>query len=464
MRAVVQRLQLLSVLALAASSVGCSFVLDLRDCEVDEHCASGRCVDGMCEATLDEVRVTANVSEDVVWGDDSSTYVLDQIVFVEPGATLTIRSGTTILGEEGSALVVEAGGRLISRGTEFEPVVFTSSKPEGNRVPGDWGGVALLGRAPTNEQGPVLEGVAEVDRAGYGGNEDDWSCGVLEYTRIEFAGFPLEQDKELNGLTLGGCGSGTLIDYVQIHQGLDDGIEFFGGSVNVRHLVVTRAQDDSIDWDEGWTGNAQFVAVQQDSGGDNGIEASSNGDDGDASPRANPSLWNVTLIGSGGEGSQRAMTLKDGTAGSLNNFLIMGHPIEGVDVQDAETVAQLEGESLSINHSLFYAIGPGGEQYFPNPEDEIEMMPDDGRDDDEGFDEAMFFMGVDTLEFGTNPELNGPFNLSNPGWVPGGVVNSIGATPPSGLFDGIDEQATYAGAFKPGDLPWTNNWTAYPAD
>lgn len=454
-------------LGLAAGPAACSVLLDFEECEVDEQCeAGGQCTAGRCRAAeAQTIEVTAPITEDTTW-EAPNTYVLDAVVYVEPGATLTIRSGTQIRGREGSALIVESGATLIARGTEFDPIVFTSDKPERSRVPGDWGGVALLGRAPVNAAGAVLEGVAEVDRVGFGGADATWSCGVLEYVRIEFAGFAIEQDAELNGLTLAGCGSGTLVSHVQVHYGLDDGIEVFGGAVNLRNIVVTRAQDDSIDWDLGWVGAAQFVVAQQDPEGDNGFEGSNNGDDADALPRSAPRFYNVTLVGSGSTGSQRAMTLKEGTAGTMQNVVMIGHPLEGIDIKDAATVARLQAGELVVSNAMMFDIGPDGATYFPSVEDETEVMMGDERDDDEGFDEAAFFAAVSTVVLGVDPGLPAPFDLELPGFVPlGDAPLQAGGAPGGTPFDGFDELAAYAGAFEPATAaPWTANWTRFPRD
>lgn len=450
-----------AAIAIMLNIGACTTMLDFAECEVDAHCLDPGhlCIAQICTAAEDAaIDVTDNITEDTVWTSEQ-TYRLKQTIYVEPGATLTIRSGTRILGEEGSALIVQSGAQLRSRGTETAPVVFTSARPVGERSSGDWGGVALLGSAPINAPGSVLEGVGDASRAMFGGNDPTHSCGVIEYTRIEFAGFPLEQDNELNGLTLGGCGTGTLVDHVQVHFGLDDGVELFGGTVDLRHVVITRAQDDSMDWDMGWSGSAQFIAIQQDLEGDNGFEASS-GEPG-ATPVATPELWNVTLLGSGGQGSQRAMTLKDGTGGSLNNVLITGHPIEAIDVKDPETVARLTDGELTLEGALMFAVGAGGEHWFPLPDEELDV----DADDDEGFDEDAYFRGLPGLTLGVNPSLTSPFNLSNPGWVPqGNAVRDAGIDPPTAVFDGFDEQAHYAGAFAPGTEPWTAGWTSYPED
>jgi len=444
---------------------GCSFIVPFELCEVDEHCDDGlTCVGGECVASeSSRISVSANIVGNQIWTADK-TYVLETVVFVEPGSSLTITAGTQIFGQQGSALVVQSGGTLRSNGTAAAPVVFSSAAEIGRRAAGDWGGVALLGEAPTNDSNPVLEGIVQQDRARFGGDEPTSSCGVLSYTRIEFAGFPIEADNELNGLTLGGCGSGTLVRFVQVHFGLDDGVEVFGGTVNFDHIVVTRAQDDSLDWDLGWTGAAQFLAIQQDAGGDNGIEGSSNADEPDSEPRTSPTLWNMTLVGADVTASQRAMTLKEGTAGSINNTIMLGHPIEAVDILDADTAAQLMAGNLAFENVLLYDIGVGGMNYFPDDEAvDADEEPDELNE--RTFFEQQLADRPESLTLGVNPGLVGPNNVAQPGWVPqGNEVIDAGRRPDERPFDGFDEAAEYVGAFEPGVMPWTEGWTAYPAN
>src|SRR5688500_2406277 len=191
-------------------------------------------------------------------------YVLEGYVFVT-GGTLTIEAGTTVQGKNGSALTITKNAKLDAQGTVDTPIVFTSAMP--TAASGDWGGVVMLGQAPINVVGGTnnVEGfpTSYGDRIAYGGTDAAHDCGKLKYARIEYAGFALAVDNELNGLTLGGCGTSTVVDYVQVHLGLDDGVEVFGGTVNIRHIVITQPDDDGLDWDRGWTGTAQYVVIQQ---------------------------------------------------------------------------------------------------------------------------------------------------------------------------------------------------------
>ncbi len=160
-------------------------------------------------------------------------------------------------GNADTSLVVTTTARLEAVGTAAAPIVFTSNEPVGQRGPGNWGGIVLLGNAPLNVEGgsESIEGFpAGAERTVYGGADAAHDFGTLKYARVEFAGFELERDNELNALTVGGCGTGTEIDYVQVHLGADDGVEMFGGTADLRHIVITQPDDDGLDWDFGWTG------------------------------------------------------------------------------------------------------------------------------------------------------------------------------------------------------------------
>lgn len=164
-------------------------------------------------------RIDSDIIIDTTW-KAGKRYILEKTIYVE-NAHLTIEPGTVIEGESGSALVVTASARLFARGKADSPVVFTSARPKGERARGDWGGVVLLGKAPVNEPQASIEGLPEGEtRGSFGGDDASHSCGVIEYTRIEFAGYEVYKDNELNGLTLGGCGSNTIVRNVQVHRTL----------------------------------------------------------------------------------------------------------------------------------------------------------------------------------------------------------------------------------------------------
>ena len=152
----------------------------------------------------------------------------------------------------------------------------------------------------------------------------------MRYVRLECAGYAFSEETEANGLTLYGVGNGTTIDHIQVYRGADDGVEFFGGSVNVKYLIVTDCEDDSFDWTEGWNGKAQFLVADQrgtTAAKDNGdclIEADNNGDDNAATPIAHPILANLTLIGNNSTEGTRGIRLREGTQAEINNAIVPG--------------------------------------------------------------------------------------------------------------------------------------------
>ncbi|MFZ4738670.1 MAG: hypothetical protein ACOYM9_22130 [Bradymonadia bacterium] len=217
---------------------------------------------------------------------------------------LTVQAGTTVLGEVGNGahLLVRRASRIVAEGRPDAPIVFTSLAPAGGRARGDWGGVILHGRAPINgcpDQSVECIADAPTSTGPYGGDLPDDDSGSLRYVRIEFAGAATGPDTNLNGLTLNGVGRGTRIEHVHLHSSADDGLEIYGGTVDLRHVFVSGAADDGLAWHDGWSGRAQFLVVQGYADvADNGLEAENNAADHDALPRSNPTLSQVTLVGS----------------------------------------------------------------------------------------------------------------------------------------------------------------------
>ena len=404
-----------------------------------------------------ETVVTGAISSDQRWGAEQQ-YILDELVMVEPGVTLSIEPGAIIRGRAGSALVIMRGGKLHAKGTASRPILFTSDQNPGSRQPGDWGGVVLLGSAPINWGAAMIEGFAVGDpRGAYGGSDAAYSCGVLEYVRIEFAGFEALANQELNGLTLGGCGEQTIVRNIQVHRALDDGIEIFGGSVNLSRIVITQTGDDGLDWDEGWRGNAQFVIVQQTESGDNAFEGDNQQADGrsgteNAEPRSRPTIYNATLIG-GPSGAQRAMSLRSGSGGRFSNIMALNFPLDFADLSGLVTPQLSQSDELFFDAILLHRVGPNRTGFSAELDDE---------NDDGGFDELEYFLATSTrlLE---EPRLRMPLtsSLIEPDWVPTGQLIATWPKPPSGEF--WDEAATYPGAVAPGEeQPWYQGWTEFP--
>jgi hypothetical protein len=402
--------------------------------------------------------VSGSIEGEVRWTAERGAYVLDGIVVVTSGSRLMIEPGVRVRGRPGSALVVARGGFLHAKGTPAQPIVLTSAQEPGLRNPGDWGGLVLLGSAPTNAGSAIIEGFPAGDsRGAYGGNDPAHACGVLEYVRIEFAGFEAFANNELNGLTLGGCGSGTVVSHVQVHRALDDGVELFGGTVDLSHVLVTQAGDDALDWDQGWAGRLQFFISQQTEIGDNAFEGDSNTSNPEALPRSRPVIYNATLIG-GDRGAQRAMTLRTGTGGAFANLIASGFALEFADFRGSETPALIDSGELEFATIVLHDIGD-------NQRSSGFTAETSDADDDGDFSESEFFLRqLDTVYLGSSLRIPVASRSERaPGFVPTGQFDGQAASPPKGEF--WDEAATYPGAVAPGESqPWYDGWTAFPTE
>ena len=303
------------------------------------------CQDGVCT-------LTGVITQDTTLTADKR-WLLKGTVFVGDGASrtvLTVEPGTTVVGDKATTgvLVIRRAAQLRAVGSREMPIVFTSGQPVGMRRSGDWGGVIINGRAPINECGLEPSQCTQFNQAFgeggtgfFGGSDPEDDSGELRFVRIEFAGKLLSPENELNGLALQGVGRGTQLDYIQVHRGKDDGIEFFGGTVDIKHLLVTGAEDDSLDWTWGWQGRGQFIVTQHWRGdADNGIEADNNDDERDAEPRAHPVLSNVTLVGvPTSTTSDYGLLLREGTGAELHNAVVLGFEDACVNIDHAETWA-----------------------------------------------------------------------------------------------------------------------------
>lgn len=395
---------------------------------------------------------------DQVWTADR-VWVLNGLVFVDAGS-LTIEAGTRVHGLPGSALVITQKAQLFARGSQQSPVVFSSDKTPGTRRAGDWGGVVLLGNAPINRAAASIEGIAQESRfTSFGGDDASSSCGLLEYMRIEFAGYEIAKGNELNGLTLGACGAGTIVRNVQVHRGLDDGIEVFGGTVDLQQVLITGAGDDSLDWDMGWRGRVQFLIVQQYADmGDNAFEGDNDKDNPNAAPRSAPLMYNLTLISPRSKQRyQRAMTLRRGSAGGFYNIVMQGFSGESIDLADASVAALARQGELDFGSLIMHDIGARGVSWFAE-----EYA---ARNDDKSFDESDYFRAPERQTgFGVNALLPRMANSeTQPEFAPS--IRSLGQQsarkPPAGEF--WNEAADYLGAIAPGSIKtWLDDWTAYP--
>jgi hypothetical protein len=287
------------------------------------------------------------------------------------GAKLIIPAGTTIVGEKSSrgTLVITRGTQIIANGTADKPVVFTSSDVA-NPQRGDWGGIVILGRARTNASfngtvgiGEIEGGVNNAEGLGlYGGADDNDNSGVLKYVRIEYAGYAFLPDKELNGITFGGVGKGTIIDHVQVSYANDDSFEWFGGSVDAKHLIAYKGLDDDFDMDNGYSGRVQFGIVFRDStiadvSASNGFEVDNDaaGSNVTGLPQTSATFSNITVVGPratltniGNSNYRRGAHLRRNSAISIFNSIIMGWP----------TGMQIDGSTGSPTDLNYSASNP----------------------------------------------------------------------------------------------------------
>ena len=309
----------------------------------------------------------------------NKAYVLRDFVAVR-GTTLTIEPGTVIYGGDGRAtLFITRTAMIQANGTPMRPIIFTSPNRVGKRAQKDWGSLVLFGNAPINVQGgqSFLEGLPSQEDYAFGGNDPSHNCGVLRYVRLEFGGFEIEANQEINGLTVAGCGDQTVLDYIQVLYNKDDGFEFFGGSANAKHLLAVGAADDGIDTDLGYTGKIQWVVILDSPANDEpdsnvAFEADNHPQNYSLTPRTAPVIYNVTALTptpqQGGKGLYGAR-LRRGAAGAYFNIIIAGSPKAPVSIESSDSQA-LGGSQLIWDHSILFgpfedgAFGAGANPAF----------------------------------------------------------------------------------------------------
>ena len=262
--------------------------------------------------------------------DIINTYIVNGPMIMVDGTTLTIPAGMTIKALAAGSdvyVAISQGAKIIANGTSSDPIIFTSnsSAPQA----GDWGGLILLGKAPINSvTGGTETATSEIGGLAYGGDQPSDNSGSLAYVRVQYSVGKADGQSENNGFSFYGVGNGTTINYVQMYEGLDDGFEFFGGTVNVSYLSVINAQDDSIDWTEGYSGVITNAYVKHGSSHDKGIEADGyNTDIGNNSSLvffSNPTIENLTIVGLGSGTGNEAIRLRAGTSVKFINVSLEG--------------------------------------------------------------------------------------------------------------------------------------------
>jgi len=304
--------------------------------------------------------------------DASKTYLLKGFVYIKSGVTLTIPAGTVIRGDKNTkaTLVVTMGGKINAEGTAAKPIVFTSNQPAGTRAPGDWGGIIILGKAPNNIPGGtgLIEGGLTVPYGNHGGTIADDNSGVLKYVRVEFPGIAYTTNNEINGVTFGSVGSKTTVEYVQVAYSGDDSFEWFGGTVNAKHLVSTANIDDIFDFDNGYSGKLQFLVGLRDpkladqAGQSNGIESDNSEKVFDSSPRTRPVISNMTLVGPGNTEvdpkHEYANLWRRGSKMILANSIFINMRY-GIDIRDKETGDALTDKTSLIKNNIYQSFTAG---------------------------------------------------------------------------------------------------------
>lgn len=435
--------------------------------------------------------ITGSITHDTTW-TAGAPIRLDGIVRVTGGATLTIDAGARIEGLHvstagtPSALYIERDGRIMAIGSPAAPIIFTCN--DAVKTKGCWGGVVILGSAHINggqgtnavtaadsptipgratTGGPLGNGsgclaqnyegsqVSPLTLVRFGGCNDADSSGVVKFARFEYGGFQFQPNSELNNLTLGGVGNKTVFDYIQVHGGLDDGLEIFGGTLNVRHLLSTANSDDAFDYSQGWDGNAQFVIVQQDSAdGDKSLEID-NAEPPNSltlTPLTTGTVWNLTLIGKINAGGttganaandvQDGINLRRGAKTPMHNMVMMGYP-SLMDLDDDATCTPTPPAWDGVVAANFVTINNA---------------------DAEGTcgEEAAYFASAasnTTVAGDGTTIIRAPYNVMAPDFRPVSAAAVAGGLAPSGT--GIDATATYKGAVNPanGVIPWYLGWS-----
>jgi len=373
-----------NLLLITAITVGLGSVL--TSCSKEEGCTDATADNFNVEAEKDDGSCTYTVTppvlpqpgETITVSDNTGTttwskenvYLLDGFVFVNSGDVLTIEAGTVIKGKPGtgasaSALIVSRGAQINANGTATNPIIFTFEADPlngsiGMSTTGQWGGLMLLGNASLNTVPNVqnIEGIPTSEpRGSYGGSNDMDNSGTLAYVSIRHGGTDIGAGNEINGLTLGGVGAGTTIHHIEVVANADDGVEFFGGAPNLKHILVSNVLDDSFDYDQGFRGKGQFWVAIENANSDRGGEHDGGTSPEDGLPYATPVIYNSTYIGNG---ASRAITFRDNAGGEYHNTVFHNFG-KGIDIEDLATgedsKARLDAGELKLAGVVLSAIG-----------------------------------------------------------------------------------------------------------
>ncbi len=450
------------------------------------------------------IQVTADVTTNTTWSS-SNIYQLTRIVSVANAATLTIQPGTRIIGAPitagvapvVTALIVLRGARINAVGTAAAPIVMTSAAADGQRFPGDWGGLIIVGNASSNRTGrTVVEGPAPADTISWnGGANDADNSGDYRYVRVEFAGAAAILNSELNAFSMYAVGRGTRMEFLQAIRGLDDMFEWFGGTVDSRNLVSYESGDDHFDAAEGHRGRHQFLIALQTGprvsprpGNPGALSSEQSGFEVDgcgsaagtcaqgfnSTPYTMPVFANFTIVGPGagvlparpnGDGGLGA-NLRRGTGGVWMNGVLARWPEAAFSVFESETNTRITEDSLNIRNLVladnprdYDAVGAtnrfGTQDKFTNnamrsstaaAHTLFTNVPAAATTIANGF-------AFDWRPAAGSILATGGTGTTLPGRIPTRVTN---------YFGGTMAGTTYVGAVDPASAtPWTAGWTTY---
>lgn len=410
---------------------------------------------------------------------EKGTYLLKGWVYVADGAKLRIPAGTIIKGDKQTmaSLIIEPGGYVEMKGTKEAPIVMTSEEAPGQRRPGDWGGLIICGKAKNNQGTQQIEGGP---RTIHGGSNDADNSGIFQYIRVEFAGYPFETDKEINGITFGSVGSGTTIDHLQVSYSNDDSFEWFGGAVNCKYLVAYKGWDDEFDTDNGFSGTVQYcLSIRDpriaDTSQSNGFESDNNGTGADIAPFTTATFKNVTFIGPMAAKNtdfqntseyitagdmypdnksklglfQSAIQIRRSSKLSCENTLAVGYPIGLiVDGEKGNTVQYSKNGDFHLKNIIFAGMGVVDSDNNKKYEDYLYNRETGTYDESQVSYSHTFFKSEASNKVMTEAELG----LADP-------MNTGQNYCPATAIMGTDRN--YIGAFRDTNDNWLEGWTNF---
>lgn len=427
---------------------------DIELAAAQSGCPTGTTAITSIDGDTTTCEISGTITADLTLSE-GNYYALSGAVFVggdnENSATLTVEPGVTVYGVSGNDyLVVSRGSQIEASGTAAEPITFTSADHVTGGLDageaGQWGGMIILGngestKCPQDGSECALQVEGASEGAVFGGSDNTESSGTLRYVRVMHGGYEVAPDNELNGITFGGVGSGTTIEYLQVHKNADDGVEFFGGAVNIKYLALTGIQDDSVDWDNGYEGKIQFVLVKHaddDSDANRAIEG--DGDGGDGTDFSNPIVANMTVIGNAfdtADSDSEGILLRDQTNAQLYNILVTGPAEMGecfeADLSDGDTTLEANMDGTNDPQMTFESSVLACAENIKNTGD---------------FDQEAWFTAQsgNSLLTETDAVLDGIY-----------TIDATTATDVSAI-DSFFISTDFIGAVKDADNDWTTGW------